>query len=327
MDKVLRQDPFDMTQRQRESPLHAALMPEDIFKGSHFERRFVTPFGKVWEKLAEAVGRSSFGFAAREHMVVGRVRQQSLDRIRETLDRLEHNTLDGNRVQPNWDAELKYVRAGGGPWQDVSVNCDVYVARAAGKPGLAFELKAAKPNSDQTKVSKEKLLKLHCMEPRRVKDAYYALPYSPYGSRSATIGGPRSGGSTCARIVAFSLAMSFGTSLAAKAPTNPSLKSPRAWENATSAESTRNTSAGRRRADRGSPRWPSTAVAAHSRWRVEAITGVCGAASSNPRAGVVAPRASRQGVLPRSANCVAGVAASLRHPAPYAVTLGAHLDA
>lgn len=183
MDKVLHQDPFDMAQRQQESPLHAALMPEDIFKGSHFERRFVTPFGKVWEKLAEAVGRSSFGFGAREHMVVGRVRQQSLDRIRETLDRLEHKRPDGNRVQPNWDAELKYVRAGGGPWQDVSVNCDVYVGRAAGEQGLAFELKAAKPNSDQTKVSKEKLLKLHCMKPRQVKGAYYALPYNPYGSR------------------------------------------------------------------------------------------------------------------------------------------------
>ena len=26
-------------------------------------------------------------------------------------------------------------------------------------------------------------MKLHCMRPRRVKQAYFALPYNPYGSR------------------------------------------------------------------------------------------------------------------------------------------------
>jgi hypothetical protein len=44
-------------------------------------------------------------------------------------------------------------------------------------------LKAPLPNSDQTKVSKEKILKLHCMEPPLVDNAYFALPYNPYGSR------------------------------------------------------------------------------------------------------------------------------------------------
>lgn len=183
LDKVLRQDPFDMARRHRESPLHAALVPEDVFLGSHFERRFVTPFGTVWEKLAAAIGEATFGFGTTQHMVVGRLRQQSLERIQQTLDALEHKPTDGERVQPNWKAELEYVKAGGGAWQDVSVNCDVLVSNAADEPGLAFELKAALPNSDQTKVSKEKLLKLHCMKPRQVKDAFYALPYNPYGSR------------------------------------------------------------------------------------------------------------------------------------------------
>ena len=35
-----------------------------------------------------------------------------------------------------------------------------------------FEVKAPLPNSDQSKVSKEKLLKLHAMEPLQVKGAY-----------------------------------------------------------------------------------------------------------------------------------------------------------
>lgn len=183
MEKVLSQDPFDIDERRRVAPMHTALVPEDIFRGSHFERRFVTPFGTVWEKLAAVIGENSFGFGTTQHMIVGRVRRGCLDRIQETLDNLEHEKQDGTRVRPDWKAELRYVRGGTGAWQDVSVNCDVYVATGSSAPGMAFELKAALPNSDQTKVSKEKLLKLLCMVPRTVSECYFALPYNPYGRR------------------------------------------------------------------------------------------------------------------------------------------------
>lgn len=183
MDKVLHQDPFDIEKRRREVPLHTALVPEDIFKGSHFERRFVTPFGTVWEKLAAAIGKDKFGFAETQHMVVGHVRQGCLDRIQRTLDRLEHGRVDGERIQPDWAAELRYAQGGDGPLQEVSVNCDVYVSTTPDAAGTAFELKAPKPNSDQTKVTKEKLLKLRCMTPPQVRNAYYALPYNPFGTR------------------------------------------------------------------------------------------------------------------------------------------------
>lgn len=55
MDKVLVVDPFLKEEHHAKKPLYAALVPDEIFKGSHFERRFVTPFGKVWEKLAVVV--------------------------------------------------------------------------------------------------------------------------------------------------------------------------------------------------------------------------------------------------------------------------------
>jgi hypothetical protein len=42
-------------------------------------------------------------------------------------------------------------------------------------------VKAPKPNSDQTKVSKEKMLKLSAMLGSTC--AYYALPYNPFPSR------------------------------------------------------------------------------------------------------------------------------------------------
>ena len=39
------------------------------------------------------------------------------------------------------------------------------------------------PNSDITKVSKEKILKLYSMEPLQIDEAYFALPYNPFGRR------------------------------------------------------------------------------------------------------------------------------------------------
>jgi len=47
MDNVLVKDPFIAEEHRAKKPLYAALVPDEIFKGSHFERRFVTPFGKV----------------------------------------------------------------------------------------------------------------------------------------------------------------------------------------------------------------------------------------------------------------------------------------
>ena len=61
MDKVLISDPFIAEKHHANKPLYAALVPDEIFKGSHFERRFVTPFGSVWEKLAVQVAMAHHG--------------------------------------------------------------------------------------------------------------------------------------------------------------------------------------------------------------------------------------------------------------------------
>ena len=55
MNRVLITDPFIKEKHRANKPLYSALVPDEIFKSSHFERRFVTPFGGVWEKLAQAV--------------------------------------------------------------------------------------------------------------------------------------------------------------------------------------------------------------------------------------------------------------------------------
>ena len=183
MTRVLVQDPFIVEDHRAKRPLYAALVPDEIFKGAHFERRFVTPFGKVWERLAEVAAQEGLGYGALDHRITGNVRAERLRRIQEVLDSLEHGRKGGARVRPDWDRELNYILDGDGELIPTMVICDVYAEDRSNGLRHAFELKAPLPNSDQTKVSKEKLLKLYSMEPPQVEEAYYALPYNPYGQR------------------------------------------------------------------------------------------------------------------------------------------------
>lgn len=182
MKKVLVDDPFIKEEHKASKPLYAALVPDPIFKGSHFERRFVTPFGGIWEKLAVVAANKGLGHGETNYRVDGLVKDERLRRITEILNSLEHSREERRR-KPNWDQELEYILQGDGDDLPTTVVCDVFAKDIKNGISYAFELKAPLPNSDQTKVSKEKLLKLYAMEPKIIDYAYYALPYNPYGKR------------------------------------------------------------------------------------------------------------------------------------------------
>lgn len=182
LKRVLTDDPFIKEVHHSNRPLYAALVPDEIFKGSHFERRFVTPFGGVWEKLAVVAAQQAHGHCEKGWLISGNVGAERLRRIQEVLNRLEHSSTGASRVAPDWDAELAYVLAGQGPAVPVTVVCDIFVRSESSSKRYAFELKAPLPNSDQTKVSKEKMFKLLAMQPSQVDAAFFALAYNPYGS-------------------------------------------------------------------------------------------------------------------------------------------------
>ena len=157
------------------------MVPDEIFKGSHFERRFVTRFGYIWEKLAIVAAQYGVGLAIQSHKITGTVKEQRLRRIAQVINELEHAVRNEARRRPSWEAELAYILEGNGPEVPVTVVCDVYVENLETGESFAFELKGPLPNSDQTKVSKEKLLKLYAMTKPQVDGAYFALPYNPFG--------------------------------------------------------------------------------------------------------------------------------------------------
>lgn len=184
MEKVLHSDPFIPEEHHAKKPLYAALVPDEIFKGSHFERRFTTPFGRVWEKLALVVATKKHGNNCRlGENVEGTIKIERLRRIQEVLNNLEHSVDKKNRVRPNWDDELSHILSGSGDPVPATVTCDLFIDSQTTEKKYAFELKAPLPNSDQTKVSKEKMFKLLAMEPPPVDEVYYALPYNPYGKK------------------------------------------------------------------------------------------------------------------------------------------------
>ena len=183
MHNVLVKDPFIKEDHHAKKPLYAALVPDEIFKGSHFERRFVTPFGKAWEALAVVAAQKGLGYGVTDYSISGTVREGRLRRIAEILNLLEHAQGSQQKKKPDWATELAYILEGGGELIPVTVVCDVYAEDKANRQRQAFELKAPLPNSDITKVSKEKILKLYSMEPLQVDGAYYALPYNPYGRK------------------------------------------------------------------------------------------------------------------------------------------------
>ncbi|HRO52977.1 MAG TPA: TdeIII family type II restriction endonuclease [Alicycliphilus sp.] len=185
LQRVLVEDPFIKEKHHANKPLYAALVPDEIFKGSHFERRFVTPFGGVWEKLAVVAAQQAHGHCEQGHSISGSVGEERLRRIQEVLNRLEHGPGDSKKQGPDWDTELAYVLKGKGKPIPVTVVCDIFIHNTVTRKRYAFELKGPLPNSDQTKVSKEKMFKLLAMFPAQVDGAFYALPYNPYGAKKS----------------------------------------------------------------------------------------------------------------------------------------------
>jgi hypothetical protein len=181
--KVLETDPFVKEKHHTAKPLYAALVPDEIFKGSHFERRFVTPFGGVWEKLTDVVAKVHHGHCSKGHTVHGLVNDGRLKRIQEVLNRLEHSKKGKIKTKPDWNSEVDYILQGTGEKIATAVVCDIFINSSETNKKYAFELKAPLPNSDQTKVSKEKMFKLLAMEPKQVDFAFFALPYNPYGAK------------------------------------------------------------------------------------------------------------------------------------------------
>lgn len=184
MDDVLKRrledEPWDYEDYELKLPFHVALVPEEVWKSAKFERSFVTSLGMIgWEDIARIIAKDKRGVAKRGEAVSGKIYQDRLNKIHEILRDLERSVR-----KPDWSTEISEVRSiSSDDMVEISVVADLYVEDSKTGEKLCFEIKSPKPNSDQTKVSKQKMLEWLNLEQPTIKAAYFALPFNPYGSK------------------------------------------------------------------------------------------------------------------------------------------------
>lgn len=180
LNRRLIDEPWNYEDYKKKLPFHVALVPEEIWKSAKFERSFVTSLGMIgWQDIAKVIAEDKRVVAKCNFKIKGKINRNKLNKIYEILNRLERNEM-----KPNWNKELEEIMAETEKeLKNISVIADLYVEDIKKKEKLCFEIKSPLPNSDQTRVSKEKLLKLYSLEGHPIDGAYFALPFNPFGTK------------------------------------------------------------------------------------------------------------------------------------------------
>jgi Type II restriction endonuclease, TdeIII len=168
-------------------PFQAALIPPELIRINQFERGLSTRLGNSLEECARLIAleyhqdvRRSYDIKADVSLAAFAEAERQKERYesaatkgksRPSLEEMISAVLDARRSD---DLETKTVRA------------DLYIL---GKDGteFIFEIKGPKPNKGQCLEVTQRLLRFHLLrgENRPQVQAYYAMPYNPYGATKA----------------------------------------------------------------------------------------------------------------------------------------------
>lgn len=187
VEKRTIQEPFNEEDIKNKNPFGYRLVPIEVWKGSKFERSFVTSLGQaIFEQIAKIIAEGSGATAENQYVKSIRLNSWQLEKI--------DNILENQRKQKNnskskskgntkrvktISEELEFLKAlETDRYQDVNVLFDLYVKREKGKEEY-YSLKTVKPNLDQTEAAKKDMLRL--MTAEESAEAYFALPYNPAG--------------------------------------------------------------------------------------------------------------------------------------------------
>ncbi len=160
-------------------PFHSALLSEEALFWSRFERSFSTSFGqRVIEELARIVALSNGASDARRQVETYVTLDTAvIQAVTEHIQALR----SGNRQNFSWNRALSSIQQTplSGKTTRLRVISDLWWK----KNGIDnyISLKTVKPNIDQTAVAKEDCLHLALGIPNC--NAYFGLPYNPYGER------------------------------------------------------------------------------------------------------------------------------------------------
>lgn len=162
-------------------PFHTALLSENAIFWSRFERSFSTSFGqRVIEEIAKLVALANGAeYASRQRV--------TLIHLDEAYDNAIHNHMqslrEGNITNYAWEMIYPQIQHATptGRLKELRIISDLWWR----KNGIDnyISLKTVKPNIDQTAVAKEDCLRLKIAN--HACNAYFGLPYNPYGENKS----------------------------------------------------------------------------------------------------------------------------------------------
>ncbi|CDM70051.1 type II restriction endonuclease [Clostridium bornimense] len=177
-------EPFNEDEIKRKNPFGYRLVPIEVWKGSKFERSFVTSLGQgIFEQIARIIAEGSGAIAINQYQKIIRLNSWQLERIDNILENQRKKNLktkSKNSIKlKTISEELEFLRKlDTDRYQDVNVLFDLYIKRKDGTEEY-YSLKTVKPNLDQTEAAKKDILRL--MTSEKNAQAYFALPYNPAG--------------------------------------------------------------------------------------------------------------------------------------------------
>lgn len=179
MDKIIHkrvvEEPFKEEEIEKKNPFGYRLVPMEVWKGSKFERSFVTSLGQTsFEQLARIIAEGTGAIAENQHVndiTINTWRKEKTDEIL-SLQRK-------SKRPPNWESEVSEILAlQNSRYEDLRVRFDLYIQRQDGKEEF-YSMKTVKPNLDQTEIAKKDML--YTKSCKEKCEVYFALPFNPAG--------------------------------------------------------------------------------------------------------------------------------------------------
>lgn len=168
-------EPFNEAEIAAKNPFGYRLVPVEVWKGSKFERSFVTILGQgIFEQMARMVAEGSGAHASNQHDITFTINTWRNEKIEEIL-----TSHRNSERRPNWNGEVaEILNLSNQNFTEVTVKFDLYVRRADGREEF-YGLKTVKPNLDQTERAKRDMLRM--VTGNSNAEAYFALPFNPAG--------------------------------------------------------------------------------------------------------------------------------------------------
>lgn len=166
-------------------PFHAAIIPPEMIRINLFERGFSTRLGNSFEECARLIALEHHPEVHRGYNLEGEVSQAAYIEA-EHQKEIYDSTISNKQSKPSFDQMITSVLDArcSDDLENKKVRVDLYIVTHNGTE-LFFEMKSPKPNKGQCLEVMQRLLRFHLFRGKNSPDvqAYYAMPYNPYGSQ------------------------------------------------------------------------------------------------------------------------------------------------